>query len=91
MAAFGNVLRGETENSTILRSMSPATILNFKNAPIVTVDIERCFSGLSRILIPQRERLTLENLKYHLIVMWNKISNYFKYFSTYFQYFIYVF
>ena len=58
MSAIGNVLGEKTENSTFLCSMSPATILNFKNAPIVTVDIKRCFSGLSRVLIPQRERLT---------------------------------
>ena len=67
MAAIGNLLGGETENSIFLCSMSPATILNLKNAPIVTVDIERSFSGLSRIPIPQRGKLTLENLKYRYV------------------------
>ena len=38
----------------------------FKNAPIVSVDVERCFSYMNRLLSPQCQKLTTEHIRWLL-------------------------
>ena len=56
-------------------NLDPGLVSNLKFLPIVSVDFERSFSALSQILAPQRQSLTLENLKFYMIVMWNNVLN----------------
>ena len=64
---IGKNLPGE---ANVAIEIPPDVICNYKFAPIVTVDVERCFSQLTRILSPQRQRLLINNLKHLMIIMW---------------------
>ena len=64
------VLRGE---SVVDFADSPSLALNLKFAPLVSVDIKRVFSLMTRTLTPQREKFTVEHLKWALVAAWNKI------------------
>ena len=64
------VSRGE---SVVDFAFSPSLALNMKLAPLVSVDIERVFSVMTRTLAPQRERFTVEHLKWALVAAWNEI------------------
>ena len=64
------VLRGE---SVVYFANLPSLVLNFKFAPLVSVDIEPVFSMMTRTLAPQRERFTVEHLKWALVAAWNEI------------------
>ena len=64
---IGKILSGEANVAINIR---PDVICNFKFAPIVSVDVERCFSQLTRILSPQRQRLLINNLRHLMIIMW---------------------
>ena len=61
------ILRGEKLSTT---DVNPLDAAIFRNAPMVSVDIERVFSSMGQIQSLQRMRLTIENLKQHLIVYW---------------------
>ena len=67
---IGNILQGKYQEQFDL-SMTPADICKFKNAPIVSAEVERCFSYMNRLLSPQRQRLTTEHIRWHLVLMWN--------------------
>ena len=43
----------------------------FASVPIVSVDVERFFCGISSIMSPQRHVLSIELLKQHLLLYWN--------------------
>ena len=57
---------GEVNNNLV-----PADAYNFKNAPIVSVGVERGFSYMNQLLSPQRQRLTTEHICWHLVIRWN--------------------
>lgn len=56
--------------STISRD--PRVLSAYSFAPLVSVDLERSFSGYKLILTDRRHQFTQENLSKHLIVMFNK-------------------
>ena len=64
---FSLKLRGEKLSIT---DVNPLDAAIFRNAPTVSVDIERVFSSMGQIQSPQRMRLTIEIMKQHLIVYW---------------------
>ena len=43
----------------------------FASVPIVSVDVEHFFSGMSSIMSRQRHLLSIESLKQHLLLYWN--------------------
>ena len=67
--SFGQILLGTFTG--VDKNLVPADAYTFKNAPIVSVDVERCFSYMNRLLSPQRQRLTTEHIRWYLVIMWN--------------------
>ena len=64
----GQILLG-TFTGEVDKNLVPVDAYKFKNVPIVTVDVERCFSYMQRLLSPQRQRLTTEHIRWHLLVI----------------------
>ena len=75
------VLRGEYLAEL---SLGPSEISKFANAPIVSLELLRFFSYFKGLLSPQRERYTVEHLKWALVVMCNNDSSFkkFSFFSS---------
>ena len=75
MCKFALVISGERVNET---SIDPLKARIYKNAPLVSAEIERVFSSIGEVLSPQRMSLNVEYLKhhYHLIIYWyNTVCN----------------
>ena len=47
---------------------TPEKPLKFKNSLIASAEIERVFSKMSVTLTPQRQKLTFDSLKFHLMI-----------------------
>ena len=62
----GQILLG-TLTSDVDNNLVPADGYKFKNAPIESVDVERCFSYLNRFLSPKRQRLTTEHNRWNFV------------------------
>ncbi|XP_003742228.1 uncharacterized protein LOC100899883 [Galendromus occidentalis] len=65
-----DTLQGGTLHAE-LSEYSASELLDFKYAPIASVDVERSFSRYKALLSDRRYSLTPENLKYHIIPMCN--------------------
>lgn len=70
MCQFGAVLSGDADGSDLQES--PDLIVNFKYAPVTSVDCERVFSSFKDVLSCKRTRLTEQHLKDQMIIQWNK-------------------
>ena len=69
---FAAVLNGDGATVEIF---DPQIVVNFKYAPIFTVEVERSFSSMKNTLSSQLEWLTLKQLRLHLVVMWSNSSD----------------
>ena len=70
---YASVFSGETFE---IGNQQPSDVLIFKNAPIVSAEIERCFSRLTATLTPQRQSMTMDNLRAHLCIGWNNYDDF---------------
>lgn len=71
-----NEIYSEKWEKIIGKNPDLSTVLRrplFALAPVVSVDVERFFSSMSAILSPERQLLSLEALKQHLILNWNNL------------------
>lgn len=69
MRKIPNVLRGSESDFS---GEDANDIAMMTNAPIVTCNVERCFSSLRDVNTPKRGRLTVEHIKDILVIQWNR-------------------
>ncbi|KAL4142184.1 hypothetical protein QTP88_004693 [Uroleucon formosanum] len=68
---ISNILNGTEENIMELGDLNASEMVNFKYAPITSVDIERSFSQYKNLLTDKRRSLLFENIKEMSIIQCN--------------------
>lgn len=66
---FASVHDGKTVSGL---EEDPATISNFKFAPVTSVDCERAFSLFKDLISSKRLRMTEEHLRDQMMIQWNR-------------------
>lgn len=73
---ISQVLNGETLNISeeYINNLTPSELSAFKNAPVVSCDVERTFSDYKRVLENCRRSFVFENLRMHVTIHCNKFT-----------------
>ncbi len=77
LQAISKVLSDETlldGEAELLNDYEPSEIAAYRFVPIVSCEVERVFSRFKAVLRANRERFSVEHIKWHLVSMCNDIE-----------------